>query len=209
MRVRCTAVTLQMVDAFSKESYSMTVNVVDVCEYASTAKGDTPIHWRLLTNQSVAGKEDITLVINAYALRWRVEDFHRTWKSGACDVEKSQLRSADNVIRWAVILAATAARIERLKGLSRLDEDLPAEQEFSNKEIRAILVLHEAYCGKTHTDAEPLTVRKLVYWIAEIGGYTGKSSGGPPGAKTIKRGFDRVAPVAVVIDKLDASKNFR
>jgi len=38
----------------------------------------------LWTNYPVATFEDATLVIENYAKRWRIEDFHKTWKSGAC-----------------------------------------------------------------------------------------------------------------------------
>lgn len=36
------------------------------------------------------------------------------------------------------------------------------------------------------------TVHQMVTWIAQLGGYTGKSSGGPPGALVIARGPDRI-----------------
>ena len=45
----------------------------------------------------------------------------------------------------------------------------------------------EAKRTETITNDIP-TMATAIRWIAELGGYTGKSSGGPPGATTIGRG---------------------
>jgi hypothetical protein len=43
------------------------------------------------------------------------------------------------------------------------------------------------------------TLGEVTRWIADIGGYTGKSSGGPPGITVIARGFEEVAAAAIAI----------
>jgi len=43
----------------------------------------------------------------------------------------------------------------------------------------------------------------VVRWVAEIGGYTGKSSGGPPGSTTIARGLEQVLVVARALAALE------
>ena len=50
--------------------------------------------------------------------------------------------------------------------------------------------------GRVRVVARSLTIGQAVTHIAEIGGYTGKSSGGPPGSTTIGRGLERVQLVA-------------
>ncbi len=40
------------------------------------------------------------------------------------------------------------------------------------------------------------TIEQATRWVAEIGGYTGKSSGRPPGSITIRRGLELLAPAA-------------
>jgi hypothetical protein len=45
-----------------------------------------------------------------------------------------------------------------------------------------------------------------VRWIADLGGYTGKGSGGPPGSVTIGRGFARVTAAAAVMEQLDLDR---
>jgi hypothetical protein len=79
--------------------------VVWVREIGTTPAKEEAIDWMLLTNQSAHTLERALDVIRAYAMRWRIEDFHRTWKSGHCDVEAMQLRSAAAAMKWATVLA--------------------------------------------------------------------------------------------------------
>jgi hypothetical protein len=158
--------------------------------------GVEPINWTLLTTYPVDSLDDALLVVRAYTSRWRVEDFHLAWKSGVCDIETSQLRSANAFMRWATIAAAVAARAERLKTLSRASPDAPALSELTVHEIDAAILLSET---KRFKVGEVLTLEQAVRLIADIGGYTGKSSGGPPGTRVIQRGLDRVLPAAHVL----------
>jgi hypothetical protein len=41
----------------------------------------------------------------------------------------------------------------------------------------------------------------MVRWIADLGGYTGRSSGGPPGITVIGRGWERVEVAVEVLTK--------
>ena len=143
--------------------------------------------------------------MHGYTQRWRVEEFHKTWKSGACKVEESQLRSQQAVTLWATMLAAVAARIERIKYLARSSPDQPATVELSNHEIRALILLMRGITMRNETipDTTP-TIGQATEWIARLGGYTGKSSGGPPGSITIRRGLEKVRPGARVLAALEA-----
>ena len=104
-------------------------------------------------------------------------------------------RAVNNVKLWATILAAVAVRIERLKTLARTEPQRPASTELSDYEIKAVCILKRRY-GRVRIAARSLTIGQAVTHIAEIGGYTGKSSGGPPGSTTIGRGLERVRLVA-------------
>jgi len=146
----------------------------------------------------------------SYAQRWRIEEFHKTWKSGACNVERCQLRAAKHVIKWATIMAAVASRIERIKVLSRSTPDLPASAELGPYEIQALILLKREYKKRTEIVTESPTIAQAALWLAELGGYTGvKSSGGPPGSITIRRGFDQIAAIATVLKRLDADGKLR
>jgi hypothetical protein len=172
------------------------VNVVQVVERGTTPAGEKPIEWTLLTNRKIERIQDMYDVIDGYSMRWRIEELHRSWKSGACRVEETQLRSTDAVIKWATILTAVAVRIERIKKLAREEPLRPATDEFTPTEIRAAALLRYGKAGKARLRAAP-SISEVTTWIAEIGGYTGpKSSGGPPGAITIARGLKDVRAAA-------------
>ena len=76
-----------MSEAATGESFELEVNVVDACEVGPIPRGAERIHWRLLTNHPIGSNDEVAAVLYAYTLRWRIEDLHRTWKSGACQVE--------------------------------------------------------------------------------------------------------------------------
>jgi hypothetical protein len=157
------------------------------------SRGEESLDWMLLTNAEVDSFEDARDVIRGYCFRWRVEDFHRTWKRGHCNVENTQLHTQDRVIRWATMLATVAARAERLKHLARSQADAPASIALSSTEIEALRAVKTKYKARNETLPEGMpTIAQAVLWIAQLGGYTGKSSGGPPGSITIGRGLERL-----------------
>jgi hypothetical protein len=106
-------------------------------------------------------------------------------------------------MKWAIIMAAIASRIERLKHLHRTNPEGEAGSEFTRWEIAATVLMKRRYRKRTDPDptAKP-SIGELVLWLAELGGYTGKSSGGPPGSITIRRGLDMIAPIAAALEQL-------
>ncbi|APR85275.1 Hypothetical protein A7982_10624 [Minicystis rosea] len=100
-------------------------------------------------------------------------------------------------------MIATAARIERIKHLARTKPDQPASIEFEAHEIEATMLMKRE--SKKRNEQLPTgmpTIAQVTLWLAELGGYTGKSAGGPPGSITIKRGLDFVLPVAMALARL-------
>jgi hypothetical protein len=102
-------------------------------------------------------------------------------------------------MRWSTIAAAVAARAERLKTAARTSPKENALAELSRAELDAAILLSHS---RQHVVGAELTLEEAVGLIANIGGYTGKSSGGPPGAQVIARGLQRVAAGATVLEGL-------
>ena len=157
-----------------------------------------------------SAKQDGLLVARAYCLRWRVEEFHKTWKSGACKLETSQLRSPKTFKCWATLHAAVAARIERLKLVSRAEPDSSALTSASRAELDTLIILA---ISKKLVPAKRLiwklgdemTSHDFVELVAMLGGYTGRtSSGGPPGSITIRRGLERLLPAVEALEAVGA-----
>jgi hypothetical protein len=209
MLVRLAAVQVLLRDRRTSKRRVVTVNAVWGQEFRgprrTSRSGETrtpALDWLLLTNYPVTTLSAATHVISTYALRWRIEDFHRAWKSGVCNVEETQLRKTEHVMKWAAILAAVAMRAERLKHLARENPDASASDELSSLELEALLVLKKRQAKRGEKLTRSPSLATAVRWIAELGGYTGKSSGGPPGVLTISRGLEQLQIAEAVVAAL-------
>jgi hypothetical protein len=203
MSVRAATVALRLRDPWTKRVRRATVNAVWATESSQVPTGNRPLDWLLLTNLPVRTFDEACETVRGYTMRWRIEDFHKTWKSGACRVEDTQLHDRDAVVKWATILATVAARIERLKHLSRETPDAPATIELGKLELRALVLLKTDQKKRTEVVTEHPTIEEATRWIADLGGYTGKSSGGPPGSITIGRGWRKVLDAARLLKLLE------
>lgn len=209
MVVRAMALTVRLVDRRRRDKKPtwLPLTAIWVREEGTTPAGESPLDWLLYTNRRVHDKASACEIVTGYAMRWRIEDFHKTWKTGACNTERMQLRSAEAAKKWATILAAVATRIERLKHLARNNPNAPATEELSHDEIRVLVAL--APNIKKRTESAPtatLSIGEATGWIARLGGYTGKSSGGPPGAITIRRGLERLRSAVAGVRAVEGAR---
>lgn len=194
--VRTGCITLELPDHATGQRSPLEVHVVWARE-RHPPRGQQPLDWMLLTNRPVQSPAHAIDIIESYCHRWRIEDFHRTWKRGRCRVEDTQLRSRDHVVRWATMLAAVALRVERLKHLARTQPNAPATIELSELEIDALRAAKRTRFKKrteTITDDMP-TIATAVFWIAQFGGFQGKTAA-TAGTITIGRGLERLLPFA-------------
>ena len=171
--------------------------------------GVTPLDWVLFTNVPAKNGAAACAAVRRYSYRWRIEDFHRTWKSGLCCVEQSQLRSTNAVIKWATILAAVASRAERLRHRYRNEPDAAASDEFTDDEIEAIVFLANEGRSAPLVTAKKLGLAESVRLIANLGGYVGNRGSGPPGAVTISRGLERVLFAVEILSRLRTEGRLR
>ncbi len=202
--IRACSVQLACSDRRTKRQDVVTMNVVMVRE-KGRGPGKDPLEWVLLTTSPVRTRKDALRVVDGYAQRWRIEEFHRTWKRGLCCVEQTQLRSREAIFKWAVILSAVAARAMRITYLARDKPDLPATEEFSDLELDAILALREP---KNLDPNAVLSLAQVVRWIADIGGYTGPWNG-PPGPTVVGRGLHDVLVTARALGNRERRKASR
>jgi hypothetical protein len=196
MLLQSCEVTLDLQLWPSQRRTPMRVWAVRVLEVGTNPDGEEPIEWRLLTTRPVLTAEDAHEVVIGYATRWRIEEFHKVWKSSACRVEETQLHEPAHVERWATLLASVAIRLLRLMFLSRNHPQSPATVELTRAEIDAAILIRKP---RGIRRGARVTISDVVRWIADLGGYTGKSSGGPPGAVVIARGLDHIQSAAVLL----------
>lgn len=192
MHVRSAHVELDFFDHQTKKHRYLTVWAVLAEEKKTTPHGEKPIQWLLLSNQPAETSDQAKRFLSVYTQRWKIEEFHKTWKSGQCCVEASQLHTTEAVQKWATLHAAVAVRTERLKALARTTPTEPASIELSQDEIRVLVALKHRIKNSVESVPDDPNIGQAVTWIAQLGGYTGKSSGGPPGSITIARGFEKL-----------------
>jgi hypothetical protein len=61
------------------------------------------IEWKLITDLSVASRRDAIEKLDWYAMRWKIEIFHKILKSG-CRAEDSRLRTAERLANLVAVL---------------------------------------------------------------------------------------------------------
>jgi len=207
MVLRAAKLTLDARDQRTDKRHRLPVHVVQAYEVGTTPEGEEPLDWTLLTNYPVDALEQVALVISGYEKRWRIEEVHKTWKSGGCGIESSQLHSSEAAMKWSTMLFTVATRVERIKYLARTSPEVPASVELSRHEIRALILLKRKFKKRTETVPNTVpTIAQAARWIADIGGYTGKSSGGPFGSITLGRGMTTVVNAAAMLESLEEER---
>lgn len=163
----------------------VTVHVVEALEL-NPPEGEPPIRWVLFTTLPIVTLEDLCEVLDGYCLRWKVELFFKTLKSGL-KVEDMKYETLARYLVAFSILVVVAWRVEYLTGATRSDPDSSCAEYFSAEEWVPIM----AYVGRVVDRNKPPTMRAFMIAIAQLGGYINKKSQGEPGSKTIWRGMAR------------------
>lgn len=81
-----------------QKQYPPLMLTVIYAQESSTPRHREKIDWRLITNLPVRSREDAVKKLTWYAMRWRIETFHKILKSG-CRAEASKLRTAERIVK--------------------------------------------------------------------------------------------------------------
>jgi hypothetical protein len=79
----------------------LTLTVIHA-EESGTPRHRKRINWKLITDLSVQSRRDAVEKIEWYAMRWKIEVFHKILKSG-CKAEDSRLRTAQRLANLIAI----------------------------------------------------------------------------------------------------------
>ena len=166
---------------------SVSIRVV-LAQEEHPPQGQAPIDWRLLTTLPVADFNQAVEKVQWYALRWNIEVFHRTLKSG-CRIEDRQLGTADRLEACLAIDMVVAWRICHLVKLGREVPHLAATVYFEEAEWQALCVYH---AQDPLPPATPPTLGQAIGMIAKLGGFRSRKSDGEPGTEVMWRGLQRL-----------------
>jgi len=197
MSVRACTVTLDL--RVSRKRHEQVTLQAVLAQETGAPKGEEGLRWLLLTTHPATTFEEARAVIDGYTQRWRIEEFHRAWKRGVCNVEKTQLHSREAILKWSTILAAVATRAVRLAYLVRTTPEVLASSEFSPHEIDAAFVL----CKRKRDRRKQVTLREMMDMVAQQGGFAGKYSGRPAGPTVLARGLLRIEVLAEGLQNMD------
>lgn len=156
--------------------------------------GTEPLDWLLLTTVAVQTVEEAQARLDWYACRWGIEVWHKVLKSG-CRLEARQLESADRLRRCLTLFSIIAWRILWATMLARAAPAAPCTVLLEDAEWQAL------FCAIHHTrtpPAEPPTLRQAVRWIAQLGGFLGRTGDGEPGVTVLWRGFQHLADLTTM-----------
>jgi Transposase Tn5 dimerisation domain len=169
------------------------VNVILATE-VNPPSGVEPIRWLLLTTLAVDSVAAAMICIRYYTLRWLIERYHYTLKSG-CQLEQLQLETADRIKRAFVTYSLVAWRLLWLTYQSRLEPDASCECILETDEWQALACHH---LGHHQPPVEPPTLGEAVLMLARLGGFLARQGDGVPGVKTIWRGLSRLTDLVAM-----------
>jgi len=153
-----------------------------------TLAGVEPIEWMLLTTCKVATVADAVEKVDWYKLRWGIEVYHRTLKSG-CKIEERQLGQADRIEACLGVDLVVAWRVYHLTKLGREVPDVPCTVFFEEAEWKALSV----YLSQNPVPpTQPPTLEKMTRMTATLGGFLGRKCDGRPGTKSLWIGLQRL-----------------
>lgn len=158
---------------------------------AGRRKTEKKIDWKLITDLPVGSRTDAIEKLEWYALRWKIEVFHKILKSG-CKAEDSKLRTAQRLTNLISLFCILSWRVFWMTMLNRSAPDAPPTLALTATEIGLLdrLVNDKPKARqKTHS-------RHLIK-TARLGGYLARASDPPPGNTVMWRGLSRLTDIAL------------
>jgi Transposase DNA-binding len=165
------------------------VTVIHATE-RSEPKGRKPLEWKLITDLPVRSRRDAIEKLDWYAMRWKIETFHKILKSG-CKAEESRLRSADRLANLISVFCILSWRIFWLTMINRCAPDAPSQVALTQAEVE---LLDQVVKDTAQTAQAPPLSRSLIK-LAQLGGYLARASDPPPGNTVIWRGLRRLIDI--------------
>ena len=156
-------------------------------------RGRKPIEWKLITDLAVRTRQEAIEKINWYAMRWKIEVFHKVLKSG-CRAEESKLRTADRIANLLALFCIISWRVLWLTMIARAEPDARPDIALTSSEID---LLDELVEGAGNRRCRSGTLAHYLTKLARLGGYLARASDPPPGIIVIWRGLVRLTDIGL------------
>ncbi len=154
-----------------------------------------PVEWKLLTDLPVTSKSEALERLNMYAMRWKIEVYHKILKSG-CKIEDAKLRTAQRLTNFIAICCILAWRVFWMTMMNRTQKNAAPDLALTSIEMQLLDHLVKDKIGKVPaTTQSPPTLSNYLIKIARLGGYLARASDPPPGNMTMWKGLSRLIDI--------------
>ena len=157
----------------------------------STPKNRKKIDWKLITDLPVGSRANAIEKLEWYALRWKIEVFHKILKSG-CKAEESKLRTAQRLTNLVSVFCILSWRVFWMTMLNRSAPDALPTLALTATEIAVL-----DHLVNDKPQARRKTLSHYLTKIARLGGYLARANDPPPGNTVMWRGLSRLTDIAL------------
>ena len=169
---------------------ALTLTVIHA-EERGRPKNRKKIDWKLITDLPVGSRTDAIGKLEWYALRWKIEVFHKILKSG-CKAEESKLRTAQRLTNLVSVFCILSWRVFWMTMLNRSAPHALPTLALTATEIT---VLDRLVNDKPQ--ARQKTLSHYLTKIARLGGYLARANDPPPGNTVMWRGLSRLTDIVL------------
>ncbi|MEF2554600.1 IS4 family transposase [Aurantimonas sp. A2-1-M11] len=158
-----------------------------------TPNGRKPILWKLVTDINVNSLEEAVEKLRWYAMRWKIEVFHKVLKSGCC-AENAKLRTADRLANLLALFSIVSWRVLWMTMIARAEPDAHPSAALTPSETA---ILDRLIPDTGNRGAKPNTLQLYMTKLARLGGYLARNSDPPPGNTVMWRGWRRLIDIQI------------
>jgi len=176
-----------------QKRYPALVLTVIHAEERGTPKHRKKIDWKLITDLPVQSRKDAIEKLEWYALRWKIEVFHKILKSG-CRAEEAKLRTAQRLANLIAVYCILSWRVFWMTMLNRSSPQASPAFALTADEIG---LLDHLVKDRDQKSLRRRTLSHYLTKIARLGGYLARANDPPPGNTVMWRGLSRLTDIAL------------
>jgi hypothetical protein len=155
-------------------------------------RGRDKIDWKLITDLPINSRTEAIEKLNWYAMRWKIETYHKILKSG-CKAEDSKLRTAERLVNLIAMFCILSWRIFWLTMMNRAAPNASPRMALTKLEIQVLdKLIADNRSQNKHGSLSSYLVR-----LARLGGYLARATDPPPGNTVMWRGMSRLTDIEI------------
>ena len=149
------------------------------------------IDWQLLTDLPLRSRKSAVEMLRCYALRWKIEVFHKILKSG-CKAEQARLRTSERLVKLIAVFSIVSWRVFWMTMINRSAPEAGPGLALTQTETK---LLDQLVPDKPHGPPRTKTLSDYLTKIARLGGYLNRAKDPPPGNTVMWRGLARLTDI--------------